>query len=54
MISGLLKRVFGSSNDRALSQLKLQVDAINALEAEIESLSDDAVRAQTDVFRIKS
>ncbi len=53
MISGLLKRMFGSSNDRALSQLKLQVDAINAVEAEIESLSDDALRAQTDVFRNK-
>lgn len=53
MIGGVLKRVFGSSNDRMLSGLKKEVDAINALEPEIQALSDEDLRAQTDKFRAR-
>ncbi len=50
-ISGIAKRVFGSSNERFLKSLRGPADAINALEPEFEALSDDALRAKTDEFR---
>ncbi|MFT6579786.1 MAG: preprotein translocase subunit SecA [Alphaproteobacteria bacterium] len=51
MIGGMLKRVFGSPNDRIIKTLKQSVDAANALEAEIEPLSDDDLKKRTDWFR---
>ena len=51
MIGGMLKRVFGSSNDRVLTRFQGKVDAINAIEGELEPLSDEALRARTDAFR---
>jgi preprotein translocase subunit SecA len=48
---GLLKGLFGSSNDRILAGFKKTVDAINAAEPELEALSDDEVRARTDWLR---
>jgi len=47
----LASRFFGSSNDRKLKTYDARVAAINALEPEIEALSDDALRARTDEFR---
>ena len=51
MIGGMLKRVFGSSNDRVLTRFQGKVDAINAIECELEPLSNEALRARTDAFR---
>ncbi len=51
MISGLLKKVFGSRNDRLIKQYSATVRQINALEAGISALSDDALRAKTDEFK---
>jgi preprotein translocase subunit SecA len=51
MIGGMLKRVFGSANDRMLNRLKGEIEAINALEAETQNLSDDALRSRTAKFR---
>ncbi len=51
MITKLFSSVFGSRNDRAVKRMRKAVDSINALEAEFESLSDDALRAKTDEFR---
>ena len=51
MISGLLKKIFGSRNDRLVRQYSQTVRAINALEPEIEKLSDEALKAKTDEFR---
>jgi preprotein translocase subunit SecA len=51
MISGLLKKVFGSRNDRLIKQYAQTVKRINALEASMEGLSDDALRAKTAEFR---
>ena len=51
MIGGMLKRFFGSANDRMLNRLKSEIEAINALEAEIQNLSDDALRSRTTKFR---
>ena len=51
MIGGLLKRVFGSANDRLLATHHQTVDAINALEPDLEALSDDELRARTGWLR---
>ena len=51
MVTGILKKIFGSRNDRLLKQYRRKVIAINALEAAISKLSDDALRAKTDEFR---
>ena len=48
---GLAKRIFGTSNERVVRSFQGKVDAINALEPQIEALSDDALKAQTNAFR---
>lgn len=47
----LLKKIFGSRNDRTLKQLRRQVQQINQLEPQMQALSDEALRAKTDSFR---
>jgi len=47
----VMKRVFGSSNDRRLRGYRPQVAAINALEPEFEALTDEQLRAKTESFR---
>ncbi|HEY2709144.1 MAG TPA: preprotein translocase subunit SecA [Caulobacteraceae bacterium] len=42
-----LRKVFGSTNDRKVKQMLGRVAKINALEADIARLSDDALRAKT-------
>ena len=49
--NALLRSVFGTSNDRLLKQMQPLVDAINALEQELEGLSEEALRARTQAFR---
>ncbi len=51
MISGILKKIFGSRNDRLVRQYSQTVRAINALEPSISALSDEALRAKTDEFK---
>ncbi len=51
MISNLLKSIFGSRNDRLLKQYRQTVLTINALEAEVGKLSDEALRLKTDTFK---
>src|SRR4051812_1836846 len=51
MIQGVLKKIFGSRNERLLKQYGRIVRQINALEPEISRLSDDELRAKTDEFR---
>ncbi len=51
MIPGLLKKIFGSRNDRLIRQYSQTVRKINALEPEIAALDDDALRAKTTEFR---
>ena len=51
MISGLLKKIFGSRNDRLIRQYKSTVRKINALEPEMAALSDEALRGKTAEFR---
>ncbi|MBI2312754.1 MAG: preprotein translocase subunit SecA [Betaproteobacteria bacterium] len=49
----LLKKVFGSRNDRLLRQYMHTVRAINALEPEISKLSDPELRAKTGEFKTR-
>ena len=51
MINTLLGKVFGTKNERELKRLMPQVEAINALEPQMQQLSDDELRAKTDEFR---
>jgi len=51
MIGAVARKIFGSANDRRVRKYQPRVDAINALEAELERLSDDALRARTDAFK---
>lgn len=51
MLNNLAKRFFGSANDRFVKTLQGTVDAINAVEPEIEVLSDDDLKARTGWLR---
>ena len=51
MITGFLKKIFGSRNDRLIKQYSQTVTRINALEAAISPLSDEALSAKTEEFR---
>ncbi|MET1024757.1 MAG: DEAD/DEAH box helicase, partial [Pseudoxanthomonas sp.] len=51
MINSLLTRVFGSRNERLLKQLDRLVARINALEPDIQKLSDDELKAKTPEFQ---
>ncbi|MEP9355612.1 preprotein translocase subunit SecA [Xanthobacter sp. KR7-65] len=51
MLGGLARKLFGSANDRRVKGYRPRVQAINALEKELEALSDDALRARTEMFR---
>jgi preprotein translocase subunit SecA len=51
--SDILTKVFGTSNERVVKRLLPQVQAIGALEPQVEVLSDDALRAKTVEFRAR-
>ena len=51
MIAGLLKKIFGSRNDRLIRQYAQKVRVINALEPTVQALSDEALRGKTAEFR---
>jgi len=51
MITGLLKKIFGSRNERLIKQYRRKVAQINALEPKFEALSDAELQAKTEEFR---
>lgn len=51
MLNSLAKSIFGSSNDRYVKSIGKIVNQINALEPQIQALSDEELKAQTDKFR---
>ena len=53
MISGFLKKIFGSRNDRLLRQYSANIGRINALEPQMEALSDAELAGQTPAFRAR-
>ena len=51
MLASLFKKVFGSRNDRLVKQYQQIVKQINALEPEIQALTDEQLRAKTEEFK---
>jgi preprotein translocase subunit SecA len=51
MFGALARRLFGTAHDRVVRNLQKRIPAINALEPELEKLSDEALRARTQAFR---
>jgi preprotein translocase subunit SecA len=51
MLKTLLKKVVGSRHDREAKRLHPVVGEINRIQAELASLSDDALRGKTEEFR---
>ena len=51
MITGFLKKIFGSRNERLLRQYRAVVARINALEPSMQALSDEQLAGKTAGFR---
>src|SRR5262245_51801945 len=51
MIGAVARKLFGSANERRIRSYLPRVSEVNALEKELESLSDDALKARTDEFK---
>jgi preprotein translocase subunit SecA len=51
MIGTILKKVFGTKNERDLKRIQSRIDAINAFEESISRLTDAELRAKTDEFK---
>src|ERR687884_1328086 len=51
MVSTLLRKVFGSKNDRELKRIQPLIDQINQCEAALTALSLDELQAQTTLLR---
>ena len=51
MLGALAQRLFGTANERILKSFQNTVEAINALEPDLEALSDDDLRARTPALR---
>src|SRR5690348_11486120 len=51
MIGALARKLFGSSNERRVKTYMPRVAEINALEKELEGLSDEALRARSEEFK---
>jgi preprotein translocase subunit SecA len=53
LINTLLGKIFGTKNEREVKRLQPRVGAINALEPEMQKLSDDQLRGKTAEFRAR-
>ena len=53
MIPNILTKIFGSRNERLLKQYRKTVARINALEPQMQALSDEALKAKTDAFKAR-
>ncbi len=51
MLNKMLRKVFGSRNERVLKRMGKTVTAINAMESAIAALDDAALQAKTEEFR---
>jgi preprotein translocase subunit SecA len=51
LINQLLGKVFGTKNERVIKALMPKVHAINALEPQVQKLTDAELRAKTDEFQ---
>jgi preprotein translocase subunit SecA len=51
MLNAVLRKLFGTKHERDVKRMMPAVQQINALEAELQALPDDALRARTDTLR---
>lgn len=51
MIGSLMRKIFGSANDRYVKSLQKTVAKINALEPEISALSDEELKNKTPALK---
>ena len=51
MLQSIAQRFFGSANDREVKRLQAMVGEVNAMEPDIEKLTDDELRARTEDFK---
>ena len=51
MLDNILKKIFGTQNERTLDRIRPTVDRVNALESSIRPLSDDRLAAKIAEFR---
>ena len=53
MAMNIIQKILGSANDRLVKSYDKTVSLINDLEPKYHSMSDDELRAQTDVLRAR-
>jgi len=53
MIGQVLKKIFGSKNEREIKRLSLVLDEVNRLETAVKALSDEELKAKTPYFKQK-
>ncbi|MHB8090969.1 MAG: preprotein translocase subunit SecA [Syntrophales bacterium] len=53
MLGLVLKKIFGSKNEREIKRLSLILDEVNRLEPSIKALSDEELKAKTPYFKQK-
>lgn len=53
MFAPLLKKLFGSKNEREVKRMAKAVQAVNAFEEQMVALSDDQLRAKTEEFKAR-
>ena len=51
LLESLMKKIFGDPNEKELKKVQVYVDAVNALEKDIENMSDASLAAKTSEFR---
>ena len=51
LLEGLMKKIFGDPNEKELKKIQVYVDAVNALEKDIEIMSDSSLSAKTTEFK---
>lgn len=51
MIGAPARKLFGSGNDRRAGSRQPRINAINAFESALATLSDDELRARTNEFK---
>ena len=51
MITNFLTKIFGSKNERELKKIQPIVEKVNVLEPQIQAMSDEKLKAQTELFK---
>ncbi len=51
MLSKVFRKIFGSRNDRIIKSLRKEVEKINALEPQMQALTDEELAAKTGEFK---